>query len=47
MVILEGEDGVRFLEQLAKEENIKEPVWKESDKLKEASKKILKQYFMS
>ncbi len=39
--ILEHEEGIKFLEQIAKEENIKEPVWRPSPKLSAVSKKIL------
>lgn len=39
--ILEKEEGIEFLEQLAREEHIKEPVWHPSAKLADISKKIL------
>ena len=39
--ILENEEGIKFLERLAREENIKEPVWRPSAKLANVSKKIL------
>ncbi len=39
--ILENEEGVKFLEKLAREENSKEPVWRPSAKLADVSKKIL------
>ncbi len=39
--ILELEEGIKFLEQIAMEENIKEPDWRPSSKLSAVSKKIL------
>jgi len=39
--ILENEEGIKFLEKLAREENSKEPVWHPSAKLTKVSKKIL------
>jgi len=39
--ILDGEEGIQFLEKLAREENDKEPVWNPSSKLSDISKKIL------
>jgi hypothetical protein len=39
--ILEGEDAIKFLEKLSREEDDKEPAWKPTRKLESVSKKIL------
>jgi hypothetical protein len=39
--VLEGEEAIKFLEKLSREENDKEPAWKPTRKLESVSKKIL------